>query len=126
MSTHIGDTELRLLASLHERSDGSGQRIGLDPRAVVKSLRLGAAQFASGSSALAGYDLAGVRRFRSDSRDHHVAVGPFAAIWLTGRGEDYLRRLEADPRVGRRVTLDMATRMAGALTAIATAVLVEF
>ena len=42
------------------------------------------------------------------------------------RGEDFLRRLEAEPGVGRPVTVAMVTQMGGALTDIAARVLTEF
>ena len=120
----LAQTELKLLAYLQEHSEGSGQRIGLDPKPIAKDLRIGPEQLTKDSSALKGHSLAGVRGFRADPE--RLEAVKVSSIWLTGRGEDFLRQLEADPGVGRPITVAMVMQMGGALTDIAAKVLTEF
>ena len=124
MSSHLGETQLALLAYLREHSGGYAQRIGLDPKPVAKGLRIDHGELVMEASALVRHGLVGVRGFRPDAG--HPASEPVPAIWLTGRGEDYLRRLEADPGVRRRVTVTSVKEMGRVLGLIAAKVLKDF
>ena len=75
MSTHIGESELRLLAYLHERAAGRGERIALNPRPIARSLRIGSDQFARVSSALAAHDLVGCQDIAWDVAGAVVELG---------------------------------------------------
>ena len=90
----LSPAQLALLRYLHEHSGGpaggSGGRIGLDPRPVMRRLRIGTAQFTEDSACLAAYGLVGVRDFRPNAND--VPSATCSAIWITGKGEDYLTR----------------------------------
>ena len=85
----VSPAQQAMLEYLRERSGGSGRRIGLDPKPVMHGLRISPAQFAADSASLAAHGLVGVRDVRPDARD--VPSRKCSAIWVTGRGEDYLR-----------------------------------
>jgi hypothetical protein len=89
MSENISQTELSLLVYLHEHSGGAGERIGLDPKPIRRSLRLSMNQFIADAASLTARGFAGVRDLRPDAND--VPSSKCSAIWLTGKGEDYLR-----------------------------------
>jgi hypothetical protein len=124
MLTELGGMELKLLVYLQEHSQGSGQRIGLDPKCIAKALRIRPEQLAKDSIALAGHSLAGVRAVHGDSNESDA--GKISSIWLTGKGEEYLRRLAADAGVGIRITADLVTQMGDSLTGIAAKVLKDY
>ncbi len=90
MSAPLGPTELSLLKYLQLRSGGSGGRTALDPKAVIRGLRISNTQFAESSAALAALGMAGMRNLRPDSKD--VPSLKCSSIWLTGKGEEYLRQ----------------------------------
>ena len=85
----ISQGELNLLEYLGKHSCGLGERISLDPKPITRGLRISETQFAADSAALVAHGLAGVRGFRPNSND--VPSSKCSAIWLTGKGEDYLR-----------------------------------
>jgi hypothetical protein len=89
MSAIISQTELMLLEYLHVHSGGSGQRIALDPKPIARSLKISMNQFGEDSASLAAHGFAGVRDFRAAPND--VPSSRRSAIWLTKKGEDYLR-----------------------------------
>lgn len=89
MSAIISQTELALLEYLHVHSGGSGERIALDPKPITRCLKISMCRFAEDSASLAAQGLAGVRDFRADAND--VPSSRRSAIWLTKKGEEYLR-----------------------------------
>ena len=91
MSGNISATQLDLLRHLRDHSGVSGGRVGLDPKPIASRLRISMAQFAADSAALAALGLAGVRNQRRDAND--VPSATCLAIWMTKKGEDYLRAL---------------------------------
>ena len=95
MSETISPAELTLLRYLRDHSGVSGGRVGLDPKPVARGLRISMTQFAADSAALAARGLAGVRDLRPDA--NNVPSGTCSAIWVTSKGEDYLRRSLAGP-----------------------------
>ena len=78
------------------QGSGPGGRIGLDPQPVMRRLRIGTTQFAEDSAYLAAHGLVGVRDFRPDANG--VPSATCSAIWITGKGEDYLKRSQPGPR----------------------------
>ena len=96
MLANLSPAQLKLLQYLREHSGGSGGRIGLDPKPIMRGLRINTAQFAEGSASLAAHGFVGVRDFRPDAND--VPSSKCSTIWVTGKGEDYLRRLHPGPR----------------------------
>jgi hypothetical protein len=85
----VSPSQLTLLRYLRERSGGSGRRIGLDPKPVMSGLRISTTRFAEDSASLAAHGLVGVRDARP--RSEGVPSAGCSAIWVTGKGEDYLR-----------------------------------
>jgi hypothetical protein len=124
MMIQLSSPELRLLACLGERSEGGGQRTGLDPKLLARLLRINPCELAKGCTALAGHGLAGARAVQSES--DKPDAGRISSIWITGRGEDYLQRLADDPAVRVQITVDLVKQMGEALTDIAFRVLTDF
>ena len=93
MSANTSQAELTLLKYLQEHSGGSGERPWLDPRSIARGLRISLKQFTEDSVSLAAQGFAGVRDFRPDAHDAPSLT--CSAIWLTRKGEDYLRGLIA-------------------------------
>jgi hypothetical protein len=90
MSSNISPAELALLEYLHARSGTSGGRIGLDPKPITRDLRISMTRLAETSASLAALGLAGVRHNRPSAEG--VASTICAAIWVTSKGQDYLKR----------------------------------
>jgi hypothetical protein len=97
MLASLSQTELTLLQYLREHSGASGERVWLDPKPIARRLRISVTQFAADSASLAALGLAGVRDFRADAND--VPSAKRSAIWLTGKGEDYLRLAQCQRRL---------------------------
>ena len=95
MSANISQAELALLEYLRRHSGELGERIGLAPKPITRSLRISMIQFAENSASLAALSLAGVRDFRADTND--TPSLRCSAIWLTKKGEDYLKDRAAGP-----------------------------
>jgi hypothetical protein len=95
MLANISRTELRLLHYLLERTGASGGRIALDPKAIMRGLRINATQLAADSAALAAHGFAGVRHSRSGPEN--VPVEACSAVWVTSKGEAYLKRAQSAP-----------------------------
>jgi hypothetical protein len=93
MSLDISETGLALLIHLQKNSSAMGERISLDPKHIIHRLRISVDQFAQASALLAGHGLAGVRNFRPNAND--VPSSKCSAIWLTKKGDDYLKQAEA-------------------------------
>jgi hypothetical protein len=98
MLANISQAELTLLQYLEGRSGSSGQRISLDPKLVSRSLRISLSELAENSASLAAHGFAGVRNFRPNAND--VPSAQCSAIWITGKGKDYLRQSQPGPDVG--------------------------
>jgi hypothetical protein len=95
MSASISQSELALLKYLHEHSGQSGERIWLDPKPIIQSLHITMTQLAENSASLGAHGFAGVRDFRPDA--NNVPSSKCSAIWITRKGEDYLRALQSGP-----------------------------
>jgi hypothetical protein len=94
MSETISRAELALLEYLHKHSGSLGERIALDPRPITRSLRISMSQFAENSASLAALGFAGVRDFRPSVNE--VPSSKCSAVWLTKKGDDYLKGLGRD------------------------------
>ena len=98
MSAIISVAELTLLEYLGKHSGRSGERIGLAPKPITRDLRISMEQFAEESASLAAHGFAGIRNFRPDAND--IPSSKCSAIWLTKKGEDYLRSHRLAPASG--------------------------
>lgn len=90
MSARISRAEWALLQYLHEHGGAPGGRIGLDPKPLMRELRIGTARFAADAASLAARGLVGVRNVRPGADGAPSAK--CAAIWVTSKGEDHLVR----------------------------------
>jgi hypothetical protein len=99
MWTDISQEELTLLTYLHEHSGLRGGRIGLDPKAIKRELRISAARLAMDSASLAAHGFAGVRHVRTGPDERPSST--CSAIWVTIKGEDYLTRSRRRPGASR-------------------------
>jgi hypothetical protein len=95
MSPTISPEELTLLQYLQARSGISGERVGLDPKAIKRALRITESRLAADAASLAAHGLAGVRNTRPDANGNPSTT--CSAIWLTSKGEAYLERMPAAP-----------------------------
>ncbi len=84
-----------MLQYLNQHAGGSGARTSLDPSFLTHQLGISAAQFAEDSKALAATGFVGVRDFRPNGND--VPSLRCSTIWITGKGEAYLRGLKQSP-----------------------------
>lgn len=91
-----------LLQYLHEHAGVSGGRIGLDPKSIKRGLRISETRLAEDAAALAAHGLAGVRHTRPRDEGAHTPIS--SAIWVTSKGEDYLRRFRVSPGVATTTT----------------------
>jgi hypothetical protein len=101
-TTNISEDELSLLAHLHEYAKGYTAEFPFEVEAATKALGLTEEKLAKDLSYLVGHNLAGWKAFsRRTSAGHSFCLTEF---WITGLGEDYMRDLEGQPGVGRRIT----------------------
>jgi hypothetical protein len=98
MSANLSPAELTLLQYLHDHAGVAGGRIGLDPKAIKRELRISVTRLAEDSASLAAHGFAGVRHTRPGADD--VPSTTCSAIWVTSKGQDYLRRSQSGPRAG--------------------------
>jgi len=96
MLLNISAAQVAMLQCLHKLTGGSGERISLDPKLIIRNLGVSVSQFTEDAAALAAHGLAGVRNFRPNTND--VPSPICSAIWLTGKGETYLKELRSEPR----------------------------
>lgn len=128
MTEPIEEAELRMLAYLSEHAGGYHQRLWLDPKPLIRALGLSQEQFGTDSARLVAHGLAGVRNYAPDA----VPVPPTrcCAIWLTGKGEDYMRALQAalgaGPKLNAGAVKELWAQGTGAIVRIAGELLVEF
>ena len=101
MNPTLSRSECALLQYLHDHSPGSGERTSLDPKHVIRALRIGRPGFDADVASLTALGFAGARRYQPDcdraANATPVSTAP-SAIWITGKGEDYLRCRLAERR----------------------------
>ena len=100
MPVNVSQPELTLLQYLHEHAGVSGGRIGLNPRAVMRALRINMTRLTEDAASLAAHGLAGVRFARRGADD--LPSSTCSAIWVTEKGEAYLKQLQSRPRDASR------------------------
>lgn len=109
MTAQIEEADLKMLAYLSEHSGGHHERPWLDPKPVIRSLGLSQEQFATRSAHLVELGLAGVRLYAPDAVP--APSSRFCAIWLTGKGQDYIGVLETALGIGRRLTANVVKEL---------------
>src|SRR5688572_28735722 len=98
MSAIISLAELTLLQHLHEHGGVAGGRIGLDPKVIKRDLRISMTRLEEDSASLAAHGFAGVRHTRPGA--DNASPSTCSAIWVTSKGQAYLRRSQSGPGVG--------------------------
>jgi hypothetical protein len=96
MNPILNAPEGLLLQYLFDRSTGRGERTPLDPKSVLRALRLEKVGFAGTLSALTALGFAGARRFRP--RVDVDEATECSAVWITGAGERFLKRRQFELR----------------------------
>jgi hypothetical protein len=131
MKMHINEDELKLLAHLHEKAGGCGASFAIPANRVATALEVNGQGLRSISSYLAEHQLVGFadlpdQYFTFPNRTPRTILG----LYLTGNGENYMRALEAEPRVGKKVTLgilkELGTSGKSVLLGVAGQLLAEF
>ena len=108
MDYHINESEIKLLAFLHEHAEGYGDDFTLDPDAVMKGLDMDARTFQLAASYLQELGLAGLRATRVD--DNSGSQVFIFGVCLTGAGENFMRNLERTPGIAERVTVAVVSQ----------------
>lgn len=123
MKANINEDELKLLAYLHEQAAGCGKGFQLIPSEVAGQLGFDDQQMKKVASYLSDHRLAGITgtSFENSKGQDFYLEG----IYLTGLGEDYMRELENQPGVGKKITVAAVKEMGSALRTIAVGVLTE-
>jgi hypothetical protein len=108
MDPTLSRSQCALLQYLRDHSAGRGQRTSLDPKHVIRALRVGRPGFDADMASLAALGFAGARRYQADldraatagsSNGGAAAVmAPPSAVWITGKGEEFLRLRQAERR----------------------------
>jgi hypothetical protein len=124
MTANINENELKLLAYLHEHARGYGKDFKVDIGEATKAAGFDLLQFGRHASYLAEHGLVGisvmdVERF---SEDDIIYEG----LWLTGQGEDFMRELESQPGVPKKLTVSAISEGWGAIKSIAASLLAEY
>ncbi len=102
MNPTLSRSECALLQYLHDHSAGWGERTALDPKYVIRGLRIGKPGFEADVASLTALGFAGARRVQADLERTAPAVAMVAApsaVWITGKGEDFLRERLAERRL---------------------------
>jgi hypothetical protein len=101
MNPILSRSECALLQYLHDHSAGWGERTSLDPKYVIRGLRLGRPGFEADVASLTALGFAGARRHQVDpdraGPAAAVAAAP-SAVWITGKGEEFLRHRTSERR----------------------------
>jgi hypothetical protein len=100
MDPILSPTESVLLQYLSQRSAGRGQRTALDPKSVLRGLRIGKERFEVDAAALSGLGFAGTRRCRPAGGS--VRPTACSAVWVTGEGENFLKRRQFELRLAEK------------------------
>jgi hypothetical protein len=124
MKANITEDELKMLAYLHEHAGGCGERHSMGGAQLCRELGLADKQLSGNLSYLEGHDLAGARVTDASSFNGQFFI--INSIWLTSNGEDYMRELENQPGVPKKVTLAVVKQMGTAFRDIAIGVLTNW
>ena len=120
MNVLISKDELRLLAYLHEHAKGFDERSAFKPKPVADALGITIDQLQRDSSFLAEHRFVVVRTLNMSTMNNgnnHV----LDAIWITGHGENLVRKLENDLEQELSGAPDQTPGKARRLTAAAAA-----
>ena len=130
MNFHISEIELKLLAYLHEKVDGYGYEFRLEPVNIMQGLSISSAEMAKAGSYLDQHKLVGFKVATSFDSSGELVGFTGLSIHLTGLGEDYMRALEQQPGIMRKITVGAVAELwnsgKSVLASTASAMLGEF
>lgn len=104
MDFHINDLELQVLAHLHESVRGYGDGFALLMPAIATSLEVDQGAVQKAVSYLVEHGLARRSHANHKSRVSSVVLYQRFGVCLTGLGENYMRALENEPSIARKLT----------------------
>jgi hypothetical protein len=121
MKANINEDELKLLAYLHEHAEGFGESFQINTKAAAETLGFDDQSFRKHWSYLEEHGLVGTSRIRERS----TGVVVIATRYLTGLGEDYMRELENQPGIAKKITVKVVTEGWATIQSVAASVLGE-
>lgn len=104
MNANISEEELSLLAYLHEHAKAYGQHGRFGPKEIIDALKFDDTTFVKHVSYLVEHDLIGIKTMDVST----MKTGPkhrIIGVWITGTGENFMRELEAQPGIARKITV---------------------
>jgi hypothetical protein len=121
MVNNISKEEFNVLAYLHEHAEGYTDLFRVEPQIVAKALGVDMKTFNKDLSYLAAHGLIGVRTQEPDWEKASIA-----GLWLTGDGENFMRELENQPGIARKITMGTVNAIYDAGREIIVKLLAEF
>lgn len=109
MVNNISKEELAILAYLHEHARGFTEAFPFVPAEVAAAMDRAVDQFLKDASYLEAHGLVGMNVIDASSSDGPSFI--HMDMWLTGDGENFVRELEQQPGIARRIT----TKTVGAI-----------
>jgi|GEM_PF-3969867 len=128
MTAHINEDELKLLTYLHEHAKGFTEQFSFAPDELERELGIDEEKLKKDASYLHDHGLARMRTL--DKTTYAGLSFTLVGVWLTGLGENYMRSLEAQPSIGRKLTVGAVSELwamgKGAIVSTAGQLLSEF
>ena len=124
-NANISEAELTLLTYLHEHAKGYTEEFGIPAPIAEGDLQVPAQQLGKDLSYLVAHGLAGRKvvtnpGFQRLVHDNTGQLVPLKFImWISGDGENFMRELEAQPGVARRLTTTVLKSAIGAFRLLA-------
>lgn len=130
IDAHLTELEMRLLIALRQRATELSEAGEVRVDVLAKDVGASVTDARYAASFLGGFELVSPARNEQSPSSIRTKVGiplrtvTYSAIWLTAIGENYIRSIEAEPSVARRLSLQAweqtkSTVMAVAQTALA-------
>lgn len=109
MTANINEDELKLLTHLHEHATGYGEHAQFLVESLLAVMNMEKEKFRKDISYLKEHGLVGVHAvpFKSQRPVYYEIT----TVWITGLGEDYMRALEKEPGIARRLTVSVLSEL---------------
>jgi hypothetical protein len=108
MTANINEDELKLLTYLHEHVNGYGSNHGIGIKMVAQELERSVQHVRKDASYLGEHGLGGIHH--RDAPKQIFTIDP-EVVYLSGIGEDYMRKLEDSPSVARKLTVSVLSEL---------------
>jgi hypothetical protein len=125
MTAHISESELKLLVYLHENVGGYGKNHHVPPPQICRDLGIDLAVLTKDGSYLEEHGLAGIEVVSHKNPLGLIDKLSVDAVYLTGLGEDYVRALENQPSIGRKLSVKVLGELGKVVTQVAREILTE-